>query len=81
MSKVKTNLDLIQWLGDDMSTKVFSYLDDPRDLIRVSVVSKSWEKIGKLFEFIICSSRILLCVSLLYLVKWLFIWDVFVFTI
>lgn len=45
MSKVKTNLDLIQWLGDDMSTKVFSYLDDPRDLIHVSVVSKSWEKI------------------------------------
>jgi len=53
MSKVKTNLDLnlIQWLGDDMSTKVFSYLDDPRDLIRVSVVSRSWAKIGKLFEF------------------------------
>ena len=53
MSKVKTNLDLnlIQWLGDDMSTKVFSYLDDPRDLIRVSAVSPSWKKIGKLFEF------------------------------
>lgn len=44
-------MDLIQWLGDDTSTKVFSYLDDPRDLIRVSVVSRSWKKIGKLFEF------------------------------
>ncbi|XP_058757102.1 F-box protein At4g00755-like [Vicia villosa] len=42
MSKVKTNLDLIQWLGHDMSIKVFSYLDNPRDLVCASAVSSSW---------------------------------------
>ncbi|XP_058757099.1 F-box protein At4g00755-like isoform X2 [Vicia villosa] len=42
MSKVKTNLDLIQWLGYDMSIKVFSYLDNPGDLVRASAVSSSW---------------------------------------
>ncbi|KAL5080996.1 hypothetical protein RYX36_009417 [Vicia faba] len=42
MSKVKTNLDLIQWLGHDMSIKVFSYLDNSRDLVRASAVSSSW---------------------------------------
>ncbi|CAL5199416.1 unnamed protein product [Lathyrus oleraceus] len=42
MSDVETNLDLIQWLGDDMSFKVFSYLDNPRDLVRASAVSSSW---------------------------------------
>ncbi|CAL5211864.1 unnamed protein product [Lathyrus oleraceus] len=42
MSKVKTNLDLIQWLGHDVSLKVFSYLDSSRDLIRASAVSTSW---------------------------------------
>jgi len=53
MAEVNNNLDLdlIQWLGDDMSIKVFSYLDDPCDLIRASAVSRSWEKFGKLFEF------------------------------
>ncbi|XP_058779236.1 F-box protein At4g00755-like isoform X1 [Vicia villosa] len=42
MSKVKTNLDLIQWLGHDMSINVFSYLDNPRDLVCASAVSSSW---------------------------------------
>jgi len=53
MAEVNNNLDLdlIQWLGDDMSIKVFSYLDDPRDLICASAVSSSWEKFGKLSEF------------------------------
>lgn len=53
MSDVETNLDLIQWLGDDMSLKVFSYLDNPRDLVRASAVSSSWNDFGKLFVFLL----------------------------
>lgn len=51
MSKVKTNLDLIQWLGYDMSIKVFSSLDNPGDLVRASAVSSSWNDFGKIFVF------------------------------
>ncbi|MCH82210.1 F-box protein [Trifolium medium] len=42
MSIMKTNMDFIQWLGHDLSMKVFSFLDDSRDLIRVSAVCSSW---------------------------------------
>ncbi|MCH81655.1 F-box protein [Trifolium medium] len=44
MSEVKIKLDVIQWLGSDMSIKVLSYLDDPCDLLRVSFVSRSWNQ-------------------------------------
>ncbi|PNX97326.1 F-box protein at4g00755-like protein, partial [Trifolium pratense] len=43
MSSMKTNMDFIQWLGPDLSIKVFSCLDDPGDLVRVSAVCSSWE--------------------------------------
>ncbi|WJX71377.1 hypothetical protein P8452_55376 [Trifolium repens] len=42
MSIMKTNMDFIQWLGRDLSIKVFSCLDDSRDLIRASAVCSSW---------------------------------------
>ncbi|GAU40161.1 hypothetical protein TSUD_292660 [Trifolium subterraneum] len=43
MSRMKTNMDFIQWLGPDLSMKVLSCLDDPGDLVRVSAVCSSWE--------------------------------------
>ncbi|GAU40162.1 hypothetical protein TSUD_292670 [Trifolium subterraneum] len=43
MSTMKTNMDFIQWLGPDLLIKVFSCLDDPGDLVRVSAVCSSWE--------------------------------------
>ena len=49
MSKVKTNLDLIQWLGLDMSIKVFTYLNKHGDLVRASTLSSSWNDFSKLF--------------------------------
>jgi hypothetical protein len=44
-------MDFIQWLGRDMSIKVFSCLDDSRDLIRASAVCSSWGDFGRPFEF------------------------------
>ncbi|KAK2421011.1 F-box protein [Trifolium repens] len=44
MFEVKSKMDFIQWLGPDMSIKVLSYLDDPCDLVRVSSVSRSWNR-------------------------------------
>ncbi|XP_045815478.1 F-box protein At4g00755-like [Trifolium pratense] len=44
ISEVKTKMDFIQWLGPDMSIKVLSYLDHPCDLVRVSSVSRSWNR-------------------------------------
>jgi hypothetical protein len=44
-------MDFIQWLGRDLSVKVFSFVDDPRDLICASAVCSSWGDFGKLFEF------------------------------
>ncbi|KAK2366972.1 F-box protein [Trifolium repens] len=40
---METNMDFIQWLGPDLSIKVFSCLDDPGDLVRASAVCSSWE--------------------------------------
>ncbi|WCJ36601.1 F-box family protein [Euphorbia peplus] len=34
--------DFVEWLGDDMSIKVFLHLDDPSDLVRASSVSTAW---------------------------------------
>jgi hypothetical protein len=50
MFEVKSKMDFIQWLGPDMSIKVLSYLDDPCDLVRVSFVSRSWNRFGKPFD-------------------------------
>ncbi|KAL1357517.1 hypothetical protein HN51_009409 [Arachis hypogaea] len=44
MSEVKNKLDLLQWLGPDMSIKVLTHLDDPCDLVRVSTLSRSWHQ-------------------------------------
>jgi hypothetical protein len=51
MSRMETNMDFIQWLGPDLSIKVFSCLDDPGDLVRASAVCSSWEHFGMIFEF------------------------------
>ncbi|KAJ4777332.1 F-box protein [Rhynchospora pubera] len=36
--------DLLEWLGPDASTSVFSYLNDPADLVRATAVSRSWRQ-------------------------------------
>jgi hypothetical protein len=66
MSIMKTNMDFIQWLGRDLSIKVFSCLDDSRDLIRASAVCSYWGDLVGYLSFITCpcSARIFLCVSL-----------------
>lgn len=51
MSEVKNNVDFIQLLEPDMSIKILNHLDDPCDLVRVSIVSSSWHRFGKAFEF------------------------------
>ncbi|GLT84516.1 hypothetical protein SLE2022_027410 [Rubroshorea leprosula] len=35
-------LDFLSYLGYDMSVKIFTRLDDPSDVVRVSCVSRSW---------------------------------------
>ncbi|GKV13053.1 hypothetical protein SLEP1_g24127 [Rubroshorea leprosula] len=37
-----TELDFLSYLGYDMSVKIFTRLDDPSDIARVSCVSHSW---------------------------------------
>ncbi|GLT84523.1 hypothetical protein SLE2022_027480 [Rubroshorea leprosula] len=37
-----TQLDFLSYLNDEMSAKIFSCLDDPSDIARVSCVSHSW---------------------------------------
>ncbi|GLT84520.1 hypothetical protein SLE2022_027450 [Rubroshorea leprosula] len=37
-----TGLDFLSYLGYDMSVKIFTRLDDPSDIARVSCVSHSW---------------------------------------
>ncbi|KAK4283147.1 hypothetical protein QN277_000131 [Acacia crassicarpa] len=44
MSEVENNGDFIRWLGPDLSIKILSHLEDPRDLGRVSAVSGSWHQ-------------------------------------
>ncbi|GKD77151.1 F-box protein-like protein isoform X1, partial [Tanacetum coccineum] len=34
--------DFIEWVGADMSFKIFMFLDNPTDLVRASAVSSSW---------------------------------------
>ncbi|KAJ3690360.1 hypothetical protein LUZ61_019524 [Rhynchospora tenuis] len=36
--------DLLEWLGPDASIRVFSYLEDPADLVRATAVSRSWRQ-------------------------------------
>lgn len=36
--------DLIEWLGHDMSMNIFMRLEDPSDLVRASIVSRSWRQ-------------------------------------
>ncbi|KAJ4777336.1 F-box protein [Rhynchospora pubera] len=36
--------DLLEWLGPDASIRVFSYLEHPADLVRATVVSRSWRQ-------------------------------------
>lgn len=42
--------DFMDWLGPDMSIKVLMCLEDPSDLVRLSAVSRSWHRFGKLVE-------------------------------
>ncbi|GLT49001.1 hypothetical protein SLA2020_225870 [Shorea laevis] len=37
--------DFVQFLGHDMSMKIFMHLDDPSDLVRVCSVSSSWRQV------------------------------------
>ncbi|KAL7146379.1 hypothetical protein ABFS83_06G037000 [Erythranthe nasuta] len=39
---MKGSRDFIEWLGQDMSLKIFMCLEDPSDLVRTSAVSSSW---------------------------------------
>nr|KYP61965.1 hypothetical protein KK1_016480 [Cajanus cajan] len=63
MSKVTNKMDFIQLLGPDMSIKILTHLDDPCDLIWVSVVSSSWHgnrlQQFKLPEPIMCTGGVL----------------------
>lgn len=36
--------DFIEWVGADMSVKIFMFLDNPTDLVRVAAVSASWRR-------------------------------------
>ena len=64
MSEAENNGDFIQWLGLDMSIKVLTHLDDPCDLVRVSIVSSSWHRFGKVLSQIIFSVMNLRCFGL-----------------
>ncbi|GKV13054.1 hypothetical protein SLEP1_g24128 [Rubroshorea leprosula] len=41
-----TQLDFLSYLCYDMSEKIFTCLDDPSDIARVSCVSHSWRNFG-----------------------------------
>ena len=38
--------DFIEWVGADMSVKIFMFLDNPTHLVRASAVSTSWRRFG-----------------------------------
>ncbi|XP_042031673.1 F-box protein At4g00755-like [Salvia splendens] len=39
------SMDILKWLGQDMSVKIFTCLDDPFDLLRTSAISRSWREL------------------------------------
>lgn len=41
---MEIGLDFLEWLGPDASSSVLVLLDDPKDLVHVSAVSRSWRR-------------------------------------
>ncbi|KAL0541948.1 hypothetical protein IC582_022029 [Cucumis melo] len=41
---MNSSCDFLQRLGDDLSFKIFTHLDDPSDLVRVCLVTSSWRQ-------------------------------------
>lgn len=64
MPKMDNSGDFIQWLGPDMSIQVLSNLDDPSDIVRVSVVSRLWHQFGRLCGLYISCSLVGLSLSI-----------------
>lgn len=56
-------MDFLQFLETDMVLNIFSCLDDPADLGRASIVSRSWRDFG---ELQIMSFLILLVLAICY---------------
>ena len=60
-------MDWLNGLEPDMSVKVLTCLDDVKDLVQVSTVSRTWRRIGKLKDYNTSSSIVLACVIVLFM--------------